>query len=325
MQNSHHHFSFTLMKYAILATLPLLLTACALFSKHSSTNTTTFTASAGCVGNEFLQRYGCSIDRVEQAAQNGDPDAQYALGYMYYYGVGTVRDVGTARRWINKAAAQGQPLAEKASRLLSGGSRVISRRGSGPSMHQTPADVAKLNARIPEKSLAEHLPAYGSSKHKAKRPSVIDALKKKMGPNDHAGKPKAGTAGFDHSTQTPEKPPLHESKLQKHSKSIAALNATERSLLHVRSHSYTLQLIGSYNLNAIKAFVRRHHLSRRAKYYSAQFKGKKWYMLIYGQYPTLVKAHAAVEQLPGSLRALHPWVKSYGDVQKEIRIRKIVS
>jgi hypothetical protein len=68
-------------------------------------------AVAECQKNTFLQRYGCSLERVERAAETNDPDAEYALGYMYYNGIGTVRDPDTAVVWIKRAAQQGQPLA----------------------------------------------------------------------------------------------------------------------------------------------------------------------------------------------------------------------
>lgn len=61
---------------------------------------------------------GASFDQVQQAAINGDPDAEYALGYMYYYGKGVTRDEQAAAMWIQKAAAQGQPQAMKAIKLL---------------------------------------------------------------------------------------------------------------------------------------------------------------------------------------------------------------
>lgn len=62
--------------------------------------------------------YQFSVEHIKQAAAQGDPDAEYALGYMYYYGRGVTRDSQTALTWINKAATQGQPQAVKALALL---------------------------------------------------------------------------------------------------------------------------------------------------------------------------------------------------------------
>jgi len=39
-------------------------------------------------------------------AVNGNPEAQYAIGYMYYYGYGVPEDTESGIFWINKAAEQ---------------------------------------------------------------------------------------------------------------------------------------------------------------------------------------------------------------------------
>lgn len=51
------------------------------------------------------------------AAQYGDADAQYAVGYMYYYGRGVIADDREARRWFTAAAKQGHPDAQRALKL----------------------------------------------------------------------------------------------------------------------------------------------------------------------------------------------------------------
>lgn len=65
-----------------------------------------------------LKQFGMTFAQLKQAATQGDPDAQYALGYMYYYGKDMPRDELSARMWIAKAAAQGQPQAIRAQALL---------------------------------------------------------------------------------------------------------------------------------------------------------------------------------------------------------------
>ena len=55
-----------------------------------------------------------SHQKVIKAARSGDADAEYALGYMMYYGKGTKQDINGSFHWFQKAAAQGQPQAIKA-------------------------------------------------------------------------------------------------------------------------------------------------------------------------------------------------------------------
>jgi TPR repeat protein len=40
-------------------------------------------------------------------AAEGNRDAEYALGYLYYYGYGVTQDTATGIFWIKKSAAQG--------------------------------------------------------------------------------------------------------------------------------------------------------------------------------------------------------------------------
>jgi septal ring-binding cell division protein DamX len=88
-----------------------------------------------CQNNAYLKQYGCSLQRVEQAAQSNEPDAEYALGYMYYNGIGTVKDAETAQVWIKRAAEQGQPLAISALKTI--------RQSQFPNMGQVNIGTAK--------------------------------------------------------------------------------------------------------------------------------------------------------------------------------------
>ena len=101
-----------------------LLSSCSHHDSKPVSPSATALNSTACSGNRYLQKFSCSLDRVEAAAQEGDPDAQYALGYMYYYGIGTVRDTNTATLWIRRSASQGQPIAKKALALMTGGTEI---------------------------------------------------------------------------------------------------------------------------------------------------------------------------------------------------------
>lgn len=51
-------------------------------------------------------------------AVEGNPDAQYAVGYMCYYGYGVPQDSYTGIFWMRRAADQGNPAAIRALRSL---------------------------------------------------------------------------------------------------------------------------------------------------------------------------------------------------------------
>lgn len=83
---------------------------------------------AACSGNKIQydrakqsfkkQNYYNAFVRLYPLAEKGNPDAQYAVGFMYYYGRGVVENKSKAYSWIHKAATQGQPEAVKAWRIL---------------------------------------------------------------------------------------------------------------------------------------------------------------------------------------------------------------
>ncbi|RUR17304.1 sel1 repeat family protein [Legionella sp. km535] len=68
------------------------------------------------------QDYRRAFIRLKPEAAKGQPDAQYAIGYMYYYGQGVVEDRKKAWYWINMAAEAGQPDALVAAKILEHGS-----------------------------------------------------------------------------------------------------------------------------------------------------------------------------------------------------------
>lgn len=64
------------------------------------------------------QDYRQAFIRLKPLADKGQPDAEYAVGYMYYYGQGVVEDREKAWYWINCAAKVGQPQAVVAVKIL---------------------------------------------------------------------------------------------------------------------------------------------------------------------------------------------------------------
>lgn len=65
-----------------------------------------------------VQDYRQAFIRLKPEADKGQPDAQYAIGYMYYYGQGVVEDRKKAWYWITCAAKAGQADAIQAVKIL---------------------------------------------------------------------------------------------------------------------------------------------------------------------------------------------------------------
>ncbi len=64
--------------------------------------------------NFMLGDYHQAFLQLQPLAVKQNPDAQYAVGYMYYYGLGTSQNTTIALKWLESAAAQGQPQAKQA-------------------------------------------------------------------------------------------------------------------------------------------------------------------------------------------------------------------
>jgi len=65
-----------------------------------------------------VQNYQTAYRYLLPEAKNGNKEAQYAIGYLYFYGFGVVENHAKARYWMEKAAASGHPKAVKALRLI---------------------------------------------------------------------------------------------------------------------------------------------------------------------------------------------------------------
>lgn len=105
----------TLSKIALVALTVSLMTGCLTRSLNLREGITSFKA----------QDYRRAFIRLVPEARKGQPDAQYAVGYMYYYGQGVVENRKKAWFWINKAAKAGQPEALAAAAILTSPLRPI--------------------------------------------------------------------------------------------------------------------------------------------------------------------------------------------------------
>jgi TPR repeat protein len=58
--------------------------------------------------------YTKAISMLKSSAEQGNPEAQYALGYMNYYGLGAKQNTSAAYHWLQQAAKQNYLPATKA-------------------------------------------------------------------------------------------------------------------------------------------------------------------------------------------------------------------
>jgi TPR repeat protein len=95
-------------KFAFLIVVLLGLTACETTSRRGN-------PEVEAAKLEFqLKNYQVAFEMLQPLAHEGDRDAQYALGYMYFYGIGIPQDTIKGRELIQAAAEKNQRMALKA-------------------------------------------------------------------------------------------------------------------------------------------------------------------------------------------------------------------
>lgn len=96
------------MKRSLIVVWMLWLTGCMTSGYHLREGIQSFKA----------QDYRQAFIHLKPEADKGQADAQYAVGYMYYYGQGVTEDRRQAWYWITRAAKKGQKDAVSAVKLL---------------------------------------------------------------------------------------------------------------------------------------------------------------------------------------------------------------
>lgn len=129
----------------------LALTGCA---------TSTSTNSYAHARESFeVQDYKTAFAEVQTPAAEGNAEAEYALGYMYYYGKGTEANQELGKKWIARSAAQGYDTALQAYQMILGreetGSAAVQQTANSIS---TPTVAANKVTAAPTQTIA-HLPA----------------------------------------------------------------------------------------------------------------------------------------------------------------------
>lgn len=75
--------------------------------------------------------YKRAMHELLPIACDGNPDAQYAVGYMYYYGLGVAQDTEVGSFWIQRSANKHYVPAEKALEMIDSRGEVNTRKREG--------------------------------------------------------------------------------------------------------------------------------------------------------------------------------------------------
>ena len=259
-----------MMKKIFLISCVLMLASC------SGLNKKIFSVSGNqgqpsCDSNPYLKAYHCSLSAVQAVASKGNPDAQYALGYMYFYGIGTDRNPALAASWIKKAAGQGQALAIRALGLIN---------KQAVQGQQTAHADAITGATTANNSTVSVSPASSSSAIKSDASITSSGLSRVV---------------VSQPAQLSSNP------------SVGQLKSGDASLNYT---GYAVQLMMSHSLAAIQKFSTKFQLSGPMNIFENHDAQGLHYILTLGNFTSKDQARQAISHLPLQLRGMNPWVRS---------------
>lgn len=115
-----------LRKIVLLACMTTLMTSCMTGKKPTTGQATPqHNPSIGEIselnyGKRLFEQgdYKRAMKQLLPIAARGNAEAQYAVGYMYYYGYGINRDTESGKFWIQSSAKQNYEPAKKAMEIM---------------------------------------------------------------------------------------------------------------------------------------------------------------------------------------------------------------
>ena len=115
---------------------------------------------------------------------------------------------------------------------------------------------------------------------------------------------------------TVEKKVISQAKARTPAKKVVKGNKKHRRKSALFGKGYGIQLVASKDINAAKQYARKYHVYRKAKYYTTISRGKKWVVVVLGDYSTKRQAQKAAAALPSQLKRTKPWVRSIKGIKR---------
>jgi DamX protein len=95
----------------------------------------------------------------------------------------------------------------------------------------------------------------------------------------------------------------------------------EKWLLSQNSAYYTIQILGVHDEKRLLRFIKSDlpEPGTNLAYYQTSYKGKDWYPLLYGVFPSQKEASSALKKLPVHIQKSSPWIRKLSSVHKAIQ------
>jgi len=247
------------------------------------------------IGNLYFRGLGVeqntqkSIEWYGKSALQGYAPAQFNLGNAYRHGRGVSKNDALANQWWRKAAAQGIPSAQ-----FNLGMQYY--YGRGVAIDKEAAvrwfSEAAENGHPRAAKMLEAATATVSEE----KPSELAS---KQAPAEPSSMPGAETAA-------PEKKILD---------TAAADGEASEWIAAQPGENFTIQLFATQNKDSLDALIEKTSFTETFGWFQFQKDNQTWYALLQGSYGSPEEAEASVNRLPKNILKNSVWVRRFSDIQ----------
>lgn len=280
------------------------------------------------------QEYAAAATILTPLAENGNANAQYSLGYLYYNGLGTKRDLNTAYSWIKKAADSGQSEAIIALQHIRSIANAPETPSQKPDTQAEPmgiqvvplperSDTAYTSrpTRDAETDTTVHPDTNAPESTITVEPTKQDAT---FPPSYALSQEPGSTPGPEietarEVTEQPDKP-LSESETPADSAIDAYRNQSRKWIEQQPTEYHTIQIASFSHEKSTLQFQHNKALGKMY-YFRNPSATTVWYSVIYGSFPTLQDAR---KELANARKQgyEYAWIRNFSDIQDKIKGQK---
>ena len=245
-------------------------------------------------------------------AEAGYAKAQASIGWMYHTGNGVKKNLKTAAEWYRKAADQGHEIAQNNLGVFYENGLI------GPADPKKAAIWYEMAANQGYAYAQYNLGMLYAEGRGVKKDIEQAKYWLRIASRQKVDEATAalGKLNVDMPVRKKEAPAPHIAHAPYHSTPVS------KGIAWVKKQDpthFTIQLARSKDMQWILRLAASGDVKQTLIQYQARDKkGEEWHHLIYGSFPTRDAARAAIAQLPAAMRKWGPWIRPFGEVQKQL-------